>query len=150
MPLEKRQGTSFITMNAVSYTHLDVYKRQAMLRSPGRPSTLARRSYPIAPPARLLESEPPRSVSDDAGATIRVRAAHVDGLVERFDVIDRVREGVASGAEHARETARALRGFRMSLVEALRLIGAPRPWGAPAAALARMEGVVGALSLIHI
>jgi two-component system chemotaxis sensor kinase CheA len=117
----------------------------AMLRSPGRPSTLARRSYPIAPPARLLESEPPRSVSDDAGATIRVRAAHVDGLVERFDVIDRVREGVASGAEHARETARALRGFRMSLVEALRLIGAPRPWGAPAAALARMEGVVGAL-----
>jgi two-component system, chemotaxis family, sensor kinase CheA len=117
----------------------------AMLRSPGRPSSPARASQPVPPAAHLLESEPPRSVSDEASATIRVRAAHVDGLVERFDVIDREREGVASGAEHARETAVALRGFRALLVDALRLIGAPRPWGAPAAALARMESVVGAL-----
>jgi two-component system, chemotaxis family, sensor kinase CheA len=115
----------------------------AMLRSPGRPSSPARASQPVPPATRLLESEPPRSVSDSA--TIRVRAAHVDGLVERFDVIDSVREGLASGAEHARETAATLRGLRASLVAALRLIGAPRPWGAPAAALARMESVVGAL-----
>jgi chemotaxis protein histidine kinase CheA len=114
------------------------------LRSPGRPSQPARASVPSLPSARMLESEPPRS-TDEAIATIRVRATHVDGLVERFDAIDRVREAIASRAERARETAGTVRGFRASLVEALRLIGAPRPWGAPAAALLRVESVVGSL-----
>ncbi|MBV9947188.1 MAG: hypothetical protein JOZ69_10095 [Myxococcales bacterium] len=78
-------------------------------------------------------------------ATIRVAAAHVDRLLERFDAIDVAREGIAARAERAREAALAVREVRSSLVEALRLIGPPRPWGAPAAALRRVQLVVGAL-----
>jgi len=117
----------------------------SMLRSPGRPSQAARAATPGLASARPPEPEPLPPGSVDESATIRVRAAHVDRLVERFDVIDRVREVIASPAERARETADVVRGLRASLVEALRLIGAPRPWGAPAAALVRVEGVARAL-----
>jgi chemotaxis protein histidine kinase CheA len=116
----------------------------ATLRSRNRPSQVPR-STPSLASTRSLESEPPRPALDEAAATIRVRAVHVDRLVERFDVIDRVREGIASRAERVREAATSLRGFRGSLVEALRLIGPPRPWGAPAAALRRIEQVATAL-----
>ena len=116
-----------------------------MLRTRGRPSQ-APRSRPSMPSTRPLESEPPRSsVYDEVSATIRVAAADVDRLLERFDSIDLVREAIAARAERARETALALRDLRGSLVEALRLIGAPRPWGAPAAALARIERAAAAL-----
>jgi two-component system chemotaxis sensor kinase CheA len=116
----------------------------ATLRSRIRPSQIPR-SAPSLPSLRSLESEPPRPALDESSATIRVRAVHVDRLLERFDVIDRVREGIASRAERVRDAASSLRGFRGSLVEALRLIGPPRPWGAPAAALRRVEGVAAAL-----
>ncbi|MDP9002304.1 MAG: ATP-binding protein, partial [Myxococcota bacterium] len=45
----------------------------------------------------------------------------------------------------ARDSALSLRNLRISLIEALRLIGPPRPWGAPAAALRRVERAVGAI-----
>ena len=116
-----------------------------MLRTRGRPSQ-APRSRPSMPSVRPLESEPPRSsVYDEVSATIRVAAADVDRLLERFDAIDLVREAIASRAERARDTAAALRELRGSLVEALRLIGPPRPWGAPAAALARIERAAAAM-----
>jgi chemotaxis protein histidine kinase CheA len=110
----------------------------ATLRSRSRPS----QPWPaiqIPPSSRALESEPPRPPVDDSNATIRVRAAHVDRLLERFDMVDRVREGVAASADRVRQAAATARGLRSSLVEALRLIGPPRPWGAPAAALRRVE-----------
>ncbi len=109
----------------------------ATLRSRSRPSQ-PWPAIPSPPSSRSLDSEPPRPV-DDSNATIRVRAVHVDRLLERFDMVDRVREGVAASAERARQAAAAARGLRSSLVEALRLIGPPRPWGAPAAALRRVE-----------
>lgn len=115
----------------------------ATLRSRGRPSQSWRSSLP--PSTRSLESEPPRSMPDDATATVRVRAAHIDRLLERFDMIDRVREGVAARADGTRDAAVAARAVRASLVEALRLIGPPRPWGAPAAALQRVEAAAGAM-----
>lgn len=101
------------------------------------PPRVARSS---APAPRGSESEPPRtSAFDEVTATIRVAAVDVDRLLQRFDAIDLVREGIAARAERAREAAVGLRELRASLVEALRLIGPPRPWGAPAAALQRVE-----------
>ncbi|MGH7437811.1 MAG: ATP-binding protein [Polyangiaceae bacterium] len=125
----------------------------------GTLATLRSRSSPSQPwlgavrgpiSSRALESEPPRPPpSDDRAATIRVQAAHVDRLLERFDMIDRVREGVSASAAAGKDVARTARVVRSSLVEALRLIGPPRPWGAPASALRRIEegaGALGALS----
>lgn len=117
----------------------------AMLRTRGRPSQAprtTRSSIPSIPSVRPRESEPPRSSAfEDVATTIRVAALDVDRLLERFDAIDLIREGIASRSGGTRATARALREMRASLVEALRLIGPPRPWGAPAAALRRIEEV---------
>jgi chemotaxis protein histidine kinase CheA len=116
----------------------------ATLRASFRPSQRPRSTMPSFGSLRPLDSDPPRS-PDSTTATIRVAAAKIDRLLERFDGIDVVREGIASRAERSREIAVAMRDLRLSLIEALRLIGPPRPWGAPAAALRRIEQVMGAL-----
>jgi chemotaxis protein histidine kinase CheA len=113
-------------------------------------TTAAGASMPSTRLPRRAETEPPlpsRSF-DEGGPTIRVAAANVDRLLERFDSIDLVREGITSRAERTRETAVALRDLRASLIEALRLIGPARPWGAPSAALRRIERVVGTLDTV--
>ena len=117
------------------------------LRGSIRPSQPPR--APASKPAsiRPLESDPPRSV-EEAGATIRIAADHVDRLLERFDSIDLVREGLLARAERSRDGAVVVRDFRSSLVEAVRLIGPPRPWGAPAAALQRIENVAAMLNAL--
>jgi chemotaxis protein histidine kinase CheA len=115
----------------------------ATLRGNAHPSQPPHPSISTAASIRPLESEPPRAFGETA--TIRVAAVHVDRLLERYDAIDLVREGIASRAVGTRETAVALRDLRSSLVEALRLIGPPRPWGAPAAALRRIERVIAGL-----
>jgi two-component system chemotaxis sensor kinase CheA len=123
----------------------------ATLRSRGRPSQVPRSSLgPRRPSAGPGDSEaPPRSsVLDDAAATIRVAALDVDRLLERFDAIDLASEYVASRAERARENALGLRQLRASLAEALRLIGPPRPWGAPLAAINRVEQVISSLAAL--
>jgi chemotaxis protein histidine kinase CheA len=119
----------------------------ATLRAGARSSQAPRSAAAGVTTMRPLESDPPRSV-DDSGVTIRVAAGHVDRLLERFDSIDLVREGIASRADHARETAVATRDLRSSLIDAMRLIGPPRPWGAPAAAIRRIERVVAALAVL--
>jgi two-component system chemotaxis sensor kinase CheA len=118
----------------------------AALRASVRPSQVPRPSVPGVASMRPLESEPPRSF-DEAGATLRVAAVSVDRLLERFDAIDLVREEIGARGERARETAVALRDLRVSLIDALRLIGPPRPWGPPAAALRHVDRVVGALGV---
>ncbi len=127
----------------------DPDKALAMLRTRGRPSQLPRSSRPSLPSMRSLDSEPPRSAAyDESATTIRVPALDVDRLLERFDAIDLVREGLAAWEERSREGAVFARELRASLIEALRLIGPPRPWGAPAAALRRIEEVSRMLSTI--
>jgi two-component system chemotaxis sensor kinase CheA len=117
----------------------------ATLRASSRPSQAPRPATAGVASTRPIDSEPPRSI-DDTGVTIRVGAGNVDRLLERFDSIDLVREGIASRAQRARETAVASRDLRSSLIEAMRLIGPPRPWGAPAAAIRRIERVIAALA----
>jgi chemotaxis protein histidine kinase CheA len=118
----------------------------ATLRARGRPSQSPRSpSRPSLPSVRAESEPPPRSQTSEDGATIRVPASDVDRLLERFDALDRIREAITARAASARDTARELRALRTSLVEALRLIGPPRPWGAPAAALHLVEEAAAAL-----
>jgi chemotaxis protein histidine kinase CheA len=90
-------------------------------------------------PARVTQrpagEDDPRSVDE---ATIRVEAASVDRLLDRFVAISLVRERIAASAERTREHSVMMRRLRAELTEALRLIGPPRPWGAPAAALQKI------------
>jgi two-component system chemotaxis sensor kinase CheA len=94
--------------------------------------------------ARAFEDEGARAGSGEA--TIRVATDSVDRLLERFVTIGLVRERVASRIETAREQSREIRRLRGDLADALRLIGPPRPWGAPAAALRRIEWTANALT----
>jgi two-component system chemotaxis sensor kinase CheA len=118
----------------------------ATLRARRRPSQGPRSTRSSIPASRGFDSDPPRpSAFDEVTATIRVAAVDVDRLLQRFDAIDLLREGIASRAERTHEAALGVRQLRASLVEALRLIGPPRPWGAPAAALQRVEQAVARL-----
>jgi two-component system chemotaxis sensor kinase CheA len=83
----------------------------------------------------------PLGPSEEAGAdgTIRVAAQSVDRLLDHASGIAVARERVAARVTTAAEHARALRRLRADLAESLRLIGPPRPWGAPAAALRKVE-----------
>jgi two-component system, chemotaxis family, sensor kinase CheA len=96
-----------------------------------------------APPSRA-SSRPDDIASDDA--TIRVATSSVDRLLDRLEAIGLVRERVAAKIETGREQARELRRLRADLADALRMIGPPRPWGAPAAALRRIEWTAKALA----
>jgi chemotaxis protein histidine kinase CheA len=120
----------------------------AMLGSRPAPRSTAPRSLRTQTAARRAESDPAIAISgfDEATATIRVPAGDVDRLLERLDAIDRARERIGSRAERGKESAAAMRDLRAALHDALLLIGPSRPWGAPANALARIEGVAEALN----
>ena len=79
-------------------------------------------------------------------ATVRVAMSSVDRLLDRLEAVGLVRERVATRIETAREQSRELRRLRGDLSDALRMIGPPRPWGAPAAALRRIEWTAKALA----
>jgi two-component system, chemotaxis family, sensor kinase CheA len=93
----------------------------------------------------------PSARPEDTGgqeATIRVATSSVDRLLDRLEAIGLVRERVAARIETAREQSRELRRLRVDLADALRMIGPPRPWGAPAAALRRIEWTAKALAAL--
>ena len=89
---------------------------------------------PSEPPS---ETEPARSTADEA--TLRVPTAALDRLLERIRQLGQARAGIAEGAAEAQAISARARQLRGDLAEALRLIGPPRPWGAPAAAISRIE-----------
>jgi chemotaxis protein histidine kinase CheA len=101
---------------------------------------------PSAQPPSARFDEEPRSVVEEA--TVRVATASVDRLIDRFVAFGVARERVSARSEEAREQSRALRRLRGDLAEALRLIGPPRPWGAPAAALRRIQRSIGVLGTL--
>jgi two-component system chemotaxis sensor kinase CheA len=83
-----------------------------------------------------------RPAEDDRDAdTIRIDRSSVDTLLDGFSVVGAVRDGIGARATADARQARELRRLRGDLADALRLIGPPRPWGAPAAALRRIERV---------
>ncbi len=78
--------------------------------------------------------------------TIRVPAKAVDRALDHIGRITVARDRVAARAPRASAQAKLLRRLRGDLADALRLIGPPRPWGAPAAALRRIESTAQALA----
>ncbi len=100
-----------------------------------RPPSSPTRPPPSAPP-------PSRPVSDDEledEDLLHISSSTADRFLERLERIDLVHDELGGTAESVRQIAARLRELRASLLEALRLIGPPRPWGAPAAALAHIE-----------
>lgn len=81
--------------------------------------------------------------ADDA--TIRVDVGSVERLMANMARIALAREPIARHAELARGAADRMRRLEAKLAEALRLIGPPRPWGAPAAALQKIDEVANEL-----
>jgi two-component system, chemotaxis family, sensor kinase CheA len=98
---------------------------------------------PTSRPSPRSTEEPHRGGEE---GTIRVATSSVDRLLDRLEAIGLARERVAAKIETAREQSRELRRLRGDLADALRLIGPPRPWGAPAAALRRIEWTAKALA----
>ena len=86
---------------------------------------------------REPRSQPSAMTPDDA--TLRVPTATLDRLFERVRQLGQARSQVNEGADLVRGMGARARALRMGLAEALRLIGPPRPWGAPAAAIHRIE-----------
>ena len=118
-----------------------------LLSRPSRLPSLPPSSGPLSvAPSRRIDHPPsesdPRSVDD---ATLRVPTATIDRLLERVRQLGQVRADVSGGATTARVVAARARTLRASLTEALRLIGPPRPWGAPAAAIRRVDDAARAL-----
>ncbi len=87
-----------------------------------------------APPLR--PSQRPQAPD---GGHVRISASAIDELVERVEHVALIQDQLAERAREAGRAAQWLREQRASLVEALRQIGPPRPWGAPASALSRVE-----------
>ncbi len=110
------------------------------LRSRGRsviPST--------RPPLKSDDDATRSSVADDA--TIRVAVQAVDRLLERTTTVSVAREAMTQSAITMLQRSAEMRALRGDLAEALRLIGPPRPWGAPAAALSRIRTVATSLTV---
>ncbi len=82
------------------------------------------------------------------GATYRVPAAAVDRLIDRIARLAAEGQRKRARAANDAQLAAELRELRRELTTALRLIGPPVPWGAPAAALARVRATEFALARI--
>ena len=98
-----------------------------------------------AAPMSVSSDMDPRSVAGEE-TTVRVSFASVDRLLERVNAVSVLRDSVLDDAARARAHATRSRQLRAELAEALRLIGPPRPWGAPAAALKQIAAVASSLT----
>ena len=97
---------------------------------------------------RPLRTEPPPELEWQPDASLRIPASALDTLLERLDRIDRVHDDLGRGSFSARRAAVSLREARALLIEALRALGPPRPWGPSHAAVDRVEAAAAALSAL--
>lgn len=104
------------------------------------------RGHAHLPRATSRPTKHPPEGEDPHDPTVRVSAAALDDLFERVHALGVVRERVGARAELSRVEAGRLRRMRGELADALRLIGPPRPWGAPALALRKIERAATAMS----
>ncbi len=120
----------------------------AALRSVARPS-LPPPPSSIDPRRRKRQHTPfdaeVRGAADDS---LRVATVTLDRLLERVRQIGQARAHVTAGSRLSKSQAITVRQLRLGLSEALRLIGPPRPWGAPAAAITRIEDAAAALGAL--
>jgi two-component system chemotaxis sensor kinase CheA len=106
-----------------------------------RPSRPPLRTPLPLPPRRPAVEVPSDSESRALGdaETVRVSIGVLEGLLERAGQLGQLRAPLSSGAVHLRRAGDGARGIERGIREALRMIGPPRPWGAPAAALSTLE-----------
>ena len=89
------------------------------------------------------ESRPP--IEEEA---LRVSASTLDVLVEQATNLGVLRVPLSASSEELAAAAREARGLAGQIREALRLIGPPKPWGAPARALSMLAQVADRLGAI--
>jgi chemotaxis protein histidine kinase CheA len=118
---------------------------RALSAPPSAPPPAASLRPSGAPPA----SRPPSPEEEEKQELfVRISAPAVDRFLERLERIDLVHDELMGAAEIARQAGVRMRNLRATLLEALRLIGPPRPWGPPAAALANIEAAARALHTV--
>ncbi len=88
---------------------------------------------PRRPSIDLVPETDARSLTDEG--TVRVSTAVLDGLFERAGQLRELQAPIAARATELGRAGASARSIQRDIREALRLIGPPRPWGAPAAAL---------------
>lgn len=106
-----------------------------------------------APPPSAHNSAPPPATrrpsvqpEDDTGEhTVRVQGVSLERVLERVELIRLAHDEVAGASSATERESARLGELRRTLIEALRLLGPPRPWGPPAKALVSIEGVAHAL-----
>ncbi|MCC7539255.1 MAG: Hpt domain-containing protein [Deltaproteobacteria bacterium] len=108
----------------------------------GVDATFGRRSS--EGPSGAAESRPDRR-RDPAGI-VRVAVTRLDRLVDGLGEMTHVRDRLDTRSESFRGIVRDLSASRGALARALRAIGPPRPWGAPAHAIQTVRDVAAALT----
>lgn len=94
-------------------------------------------------------SVPPSARARPADASeLTIRARSIDVWLERLEELSALVDALAAQAEQARAAGDILRQQRAVLLEALRQIGPPRPWGAPASAIEKVERVTRILATL--
>jgi two-component system chemotaxis sensor kinase CheA len=101
---------------------------------------------PIATPLPLPPKRPAIEVPSETDArglsdesTVRVSIGLLEALFERVGQVSQLSGPLSSGSAQVARSATAVRDVARSVREALRMIGPPRPWGAPAAAITTLE-----------
>jgi two-component system chemotaxis sensor kinase CheA len=95
---------------------------------------------PLPPkrPSMDYQSESDSRMLGDEGS-VRVSTATLDRLFERVGQLAQVKAPLSGNVSALARGAVLTRELHRHLREALRLIGPPRPWGAPALAIAKVE-----------
>jgi two-component system chemotaxis sensor kinase CheA len=99
---------------------------------------------PSAPPA-IVRTGLAGRVSDFDDPALRVGQSALEQLFERLDGVETAGDELAGAAEASSRMSARLSAVRLSVLDALRRIGPPRPWGPPAAALTDLEAAADAL-----
>lgn len=112
--------------------------------SPSRPPASAPGQRPSSAPghgAPSRRASAPPTLDDDTGAhTVRVQGVSLDRVLERLERIQIVEDDLGALASTSLAQSHKLSELRAELLDALRMLGPPRPWGPPLAALRRLEG----------
>lgn len=147
---DARASISVLTALRGVWSELIVEPSVALARLSSRPPPRAepppageppppRSSVPSTGKIPRVRSTRPPQLDDLDGASTRVPNDALDRIAERTTVVARAAARVAHDLSSSRIASRELRALGAELAEALRLIGPPRPWGAPAAALMKIE-----------
>ena len=98
---------------------------------------------PKRPSMELRPESEARALSEEG--SVRVGTATLDRLFERVGQLAQVRGPLSGNVGRLSRGASSARDVHRQLREALRLIGPPRPWGAPALAIDKIERGAGVL-----